>query len=380
MPLIRPRRILVCPQEFKGTLTATEATSVIAAAARTLLPGVEVVEQPMADGGPGTAELVGNARGARTVRLTVADAYGAPTDAALAYLDAARMAIVDSAAAVSLARTEESRRAPLRSTSRGVGELIRAAAALGAHSVILGVGGTASSDGGAGAAAALGLHLLDANGAPLPEQAIHLARLAKIEDRVAASIRALTVRIAVDVRNPLTGPEGAAAVYGAQKGLRTWEAPALDAAVRAWAKRVRVDLRREIEDVPGSGAGGGIPAGILAALPGASIESGAALVAEAVGLDRLVADADLVITGEGSLDAQTASGKAVGHVAALAAAAGTPCVAVAGMVEARPSSMLEAEPLVRAGEDPTPALREPRQQVESATMRLLARVIDAARL
>ncbi|MCA9850512.1 MAG: glycerate kinase, partial [Dehalococcoidia bacterium] len=232
--------------------------------------------------------------------------YGAPTEAEFAFVEELRLAVIDSAAAVSLARTDPSRRAPLRSTSRGVGELIRAAADLGARGIILGVGGTASSDGGAGAAAALGLRLLDANAATLPDQAVHLVRLARIEDHVAPSLSGIAIRIAVDVQNRLTGADGAAAVYGAQKGLQSWEAPALDAAMRAWAGRVRADLGREIEHVPGAGAGGGIPAGILAALPGASIESGAALVGDAVGLRDHIAAADLVITGEGSLDAQTA--------------------------------------------------------------------------
>ena len=373
------RRVLVCPQEFKGTLTAFEATEVIASAVREALPGIEVIEQPMADGGPGTAELIGRSRGARVVQTNVADAYGVPTEAEFVYIEDARLAVIDSAAAVSLAHTEPSRRAPLRSTSRGVGELIRAAADVGARFVILGVGGTASSDGGAGAAAALGLRLLDASGSPLTDPAIHLMRLTRVEDGVAASLRALAVRVAVDVQNPLTGAEGAAAVYGAQKGLQAWEAPALDAAVRAWALRVRTDLGREIEHVSGAGAGGGVPAGILAALPDAAIESGAALVAEAVGLRELIADADLVITGEGSLDAQTAFGKAVGHVASLAAELGTPCTAVAGVIDARPSSMLDAEPLVQAGEDPRAALAEPRSHLEGATKRLLARVIDADR-
>ena len=379
MPLARPRRVLVCPQEFKGTLTAFEATEAIASAVRAALPDVDVIEQPMADGGPGTAELIGRSRGARMVRMTVADAYGAPTEAEFAFVEEHRLAVIDSAAAVSLARTDPSRRAPLRSTSRGVGELIRAAADLGARGIILGVGGTASSDGGAGAAAALGLRLLDANAAALPDQAIHLVRLARVEDDVAPSLRGIAVRIAVDVQNRLTGADGAAAVYGAQKGLQSWEAPALDAAMRAWAGRVRADLGREIEHVPGAGAGGGIPAGILAALPGASIESGAALVAEAVGLRNRIAAADLVITGEGSLDAQTAFGKAVGHVASLAAEMGTPCVAVAGVIDALPASMLDAEPLVRGGDDPTAAIAEPRPHLEAATKRLLARVIDADR-
>lgn len=189
---------------------------------------------------------------------------------------------------------------------------------------------------------------------------------------MSAALSSLDVRVAADVRNPLTGPEGAAAVYGAQKGLHAWEAPALDVAVRAWAGRVRADLGREIE-VRGAGAGGGIPAGILAALPHASIESGAALVADAVGLPALVSSVDLVVTGEGSLDAQTAFGKAVGHVAALASAAGVPCLAVAGVIDARPEGIVDAEALVGPSDDPRAALADPATHAARATARLVAR-------
>jgi len=366
-------RILVCPQEFKGTLTAARAAEVIAAAARAALPTAEVLKQPMADGGPGTAEIVGRARSAAIRSVTVVDAYGAPVKATFALIERDSTAVIDSAAAVSLAATAEGRRSPLHSTSRGVGELIRAAVEAGSTRVILGVGGTASSDGGAGAARALGLLLVDANGLELPDAAIHLARLAHMADEVAGTLSALEVRVAVDVQNPLTGAEGAAAIYGAQKGLLDWQAPALDAAVMRWARRVREDLGREIEHIAGAGAGGGIPAGILAALPHATIESGAALVAEAVGLREQIEAADLVITGEGSLDAQTAFGKAVGHVAELAGEVGTPCLAVAGVVEAVPAALADAEPMARSDAEVAVALGEPERLLAEATTRLVER-------
>lgn len=368
----RPRHVLVCPQEFKGTLTARRATAVIAAAVREAFPAAEVTEQPMADGGPGTAEIVGRARGGRAVRARCVDASGAPVEASFVLLEDGT-AVVDSAAAVALAATVQERRDPVSSTSRGVGELLLAATEAGARRVILGVGGTASSDGGAGLARALGLRLLDANGEELPDGALHLARLAAIEDAVPPSMRGLSVRIAVDVRNPLTGPEGAVAVYGAQKGLSDWQAPALDAALRRWAARVRADLAREVEDVPGAGAGGGIPAGVLATLPGAAIESGAALVDEAVGLRDLVRQADLVVTGEGALDAQTAFGKSVAHVVGLARDAGVPCLAVAGVVEAWPEGVVDAEASARDEEGVAAALADPERYVGDATRRLLAR-------
>lgn len=367
------RRVLVCPQEFKGTLSAPRAAEVIAAAVRAALPDLEVIERPTADGGPGTAEIVGQARHATERTASVVDAYGAPIEATYALLDDGVTAVIDSAAAVSLAATEAPRRDPLRSTSRGVGMLVQAAVAAGATRIILGVGGTASSDGGAGLARSLGLRLLDANGHELPDAAAHLVRIARVEDHVSEALRAVQVRVAVDVRNPLTGPEGAAAVYGAQKGLRDWQAPALEAAVAAWANRVRADLGREIEMIQGAGAGGGIPAGVLAALPHATIESGAALVAEAIGLSEQIASADLVITGEGSLDGQTAFGKAVGHIATLATEAGIRCVAVAGVVEATPAGIQDAEPLARTRDDVAAALAAPERFLAEATARLIGR-------
>jgi len=368
-------RILVCPQEFKGTLPATRAAEVIATAIRTALPHAEVIERPMADGGPGTAELIGRARGGESRTVTVVDAYGAPILASYVLIEGGTTAVIDSAAAVSLAATSEDRRAPLRSTSRGVGQLINAAAGDGARQIILGVGGTASSDGGAGAASTLGLRLLDATGAELPDGAAHLVRLARIEDAVPALLDALTIRIAVDVRNPLTGPHGAAAVYGAQKGVRDWQAPALDAAVHQWAVRVQQDLGLDVDELEGAGAGGGIPAGIIAALPDSTLESGAELVAKAIGLPEAMASVDLVVTGEGSLDTQTAFGKAAGHVAALSLAAGTPCLAVAGVIDAIPAGIADAEPLARTDEEVGAALAEPERWLAEATTRLIERWI-----
>lgn len=367
------RRVLVCPQEFKGTLTATRAAEVIAAAVRAALPDAEVIERPMADGGPGTSEIVGRARHATTRAARVVDAYGAPIEASYALVDDRTTAVIDSAAAVGLAATALERRDPLRSTSRGVGMLVQAAVAGGATRIILGVGGTAASDGGAGLAGALGIRLLDAAGHELPDAAAHLVRIACVADQVSEALRTVEVRVAVDVRNPLTGREGAAAVYGAQKGLLDWQAAALDAAVAAWAGRVRADLGREIETVEGAGAGGGIPAGVLAALPHATIESGAALVAEAIGLREEIAAADLVITGEGSLDGQTAFGKAVGHIASLATQAGTRCVAIAGIVEATPPGIQDAEPLALTRDDVEAALVAPERFLAEATTRLLRR-------
>lgn len=336
------------------------------------LPQAEVIERPLADGGPGTATIIAAATGARMVETMVTGAYGESVRAAFAFDESGRVAVIEAASAVGLALVRPAQRSPALSTSTGVGELLLTAAEHGATRIIVGIGGTASSDGGAGAAAALGLRLLDARGAVLPPGGLHLVRLARVE-QAGTALTDLDVRIAVDVLNPLTGPEGAAAIFGAQKGLRDWQAPALDAAVRCWADRVQEDLGRDIASLPGTGAGGGIGAGILAAVPHARIEPGAALVGEAIGLQALIAGADLVVTGEGALDAQTGYGKTVAHVVALAGAARVPCLAVAGVVEARPAGIVDVEALTLGEGDEAQAMRDAAARAEGAARRLVER-------
>jgi glycerate kinase len=374
-------RILVVPQEFKGSLTAAEAAETIARglhrAATAVGTTIEVDLLPFADGGPGTASTIAHALGGRSVGARVVGPLGAPVDAEFALIEDPRaglLAVIDCAAACGLVLIPEADRDPLAASSAGVGTLILDAIVRGARRVVLGVGGTATNDGGAGLAQTLGLRLLDAADAPLPSGAIHLTRLARIER--GAPLSPLDLRIAVDVRNPLLGPEGATAIYGAQKGVRDWQAPALEAALTRWAERLRADLGIDVASMPGSGAGGGLACGLLAAVPGARIEPGAALVAEVVGLRARIEAADLVITGEGTLDAQTAYGKAVAHVAAVAAEIGRPCLAVAGRIEARPASIADAEAAT-----PDRAMREatrhdPAPMIEAAAERLLRRWLD----
>ncbi len=373
-------RILVVPQEFKGSLTAAEAAETIArglqrAAAEARIT-IEVDLLPFADGGPGTASTIAHALGGRSVGVRAAGPLGAPVDAEYALIGGAPggdglLAVIDSAAACGLVLIPESDRDPLAASSAGVGTLVLDAIARGASRIVLGVGGTATNDGGAGLAQTLGMRLLDAAGDALPAGAIHLTRLARIER--GAPLPPVDLRIAVDVRNPLLGFEGATAVYGAQKGVRDWQAPALEAALGRWAERLRADLGVDVVSRAGAGAGGGLACGLLAAVPGARIEPGAALVAEVVGLRTRIEAADLVITGEGTLDAQTAYGKAVAHVAAVAAEVGRPCLAVAGQIEARPASIADAEAATpdRATREAT--RHDPAPTVEVAAERLLTR-------
>ncbi len=374
-----PRRILVCPQEFKGSLTAIEAAAAIAAGVRAVLSDAEVTELPMADGGPGTVAIVARATGATLVRHLATGPLGDTIEATYALIERAgapTLAVIETAATAGLVLVPAARRDPARATSRGVGEQILDALARGARQVIVGVGGTGTNDGGAGAAQALGVRLLDASGDAMPSGGRALSQLARATATEDAALRDLDLRIAVDVQNTLLGPAGATAVYGAQKGVTDWQAPALESALARWAARLLDDLHLDVASMPGSGAGGGLPAGLLAACPRGRIESGAALVADAIGLPEAIATADLVITGEGALDAQTAYGKSVAHVAALAAAAGTPCLAVAGIVEGLPTGIIDAEPLACTEGDRANAIAHAGDHVTAATMRLLRRYLE----
>ena len=244
--------------------------------------------------------------------------------------------------------------------------------------MIVGVGGTGTNDGGAGAAGALGLRLLDGVDTPLGRGGLALIGLARVEagaDPADDVVRDLDVRIAVDVQNPLLGAAGATAVYGAQKGVRDWQAPAMNAALTRWADRIRLDLGADLATRPGSGAGGGIPTGLLAACPRGRIESGAALVADAIGLRDAIAAADLVVTGEGAMDGQTGYGKSVAHVAMLAREAGVPCVAVAGIVEGLAAGILDAEALAPTEADRPAALAAAATHATAAATRLIHRVV-----
>lgn len=340
-------RILACPQEFKGSLRAAEAAQAIADGLRAALPDADIDLLPLADGGPGTVEIVAAAARGRLVTRAARGPLGAPVEATFALLPGGR-AVIEAAVAAGLVLVAPEERDPAHASSFGVGEQIAAAIDAGAREVIVGVGGTGTNDGGAGALQALGVRLLDAAGDEVGPGPLALASLTRIDaDAARTRLRGVRLRLAVDVRNPLLGAEGATAVYGPQKGVTPDLAPRIEAALAHWAALLARDLGVEVAALPGAGAGGGLAAG-LAAL-GARIESGAALVAEAVGLDAAIGRADLVVTGEGSLDAQTGYGKTVGHVTDRARALGVRCVAVAGVVASLPAGLADVEASAPAG-------------------------------
>ena len=325
-------RILVAPQELKGSLSAAEAAAAIAAGARRALPDAQIVRLPLADGGPGTLAALLAARGGERRTARVSGPLGAPVEAAYGVVDGT--AVIETAAANGLVLLADDERDPARASTRGVGELIRAALDAGERRFLLGIGGSATNDGGAGMAQALGYRLLDIAGHDLPPGAAPLAEITRIDAADAdARLRETTFEVAVDVRNPLCGPNGATAVYGPQKGVTKDQIPVLDAALRRLGETIARDLTINVQDLPGGGAAGGLGAG-LAAFCGARLRPGFDLVAEAVRLDDALAEAELVLTGEGQLDAQTPFGKTVAGVAARAAARGLPVVALVGGIAA----------------------------------------------
>ena len=324
-------RVVIAPQEFKGSLTAVQATQAIADGLRRALPDAELVLVPMADGGPGTVEAVVTAKGGRWLKTAVRGPLGSPVEAAWGIIDG-DTAVIEMATASGLVLVPEGQRDPRVASTYGTGQIIAAALAAGCHRVIVGMGGSATNDGGAGVAQALGARLLDDAGQDLPPGGAALARLARIDvSGLDRRLRQARLLAATDVFNPLCGPQGASAVYGPQKGATPELVRELDAALAHYAAIIERDLRVRVLEVAGAGAAGGLGAGLVAFL-GAEIVPGAKLVAEAVGLEQRMSGADLVIAGEGRLDAQTGFGKAPWEVARLAREARAPVIAIAGAV------------------------------------------------
>jgi glycerate kinase len=325
-------RIVVAPQEFKGSFTAVEAAAAIAEGVRRALPDITTDEAPLSDGGGGLVDAMLRAAGGEPLQTLARDPLMRQIPATWALL-ADGAAVVEMAAASGLVLLREEERAPLIATTYGTGELIVAALDRGATSIFVGAGGSATVDAGAGAMQALGARLLDANGGNLTVGGAALARLDRI-DLSARDVRLAGARITVltDVTNVLCGPEGAAAMFGPQKGAAADDVRTLDAALGRFAEVARRDCEIDVLALPGGGAAGGLGAG-LAVVADARITRGFPVVAEAARLAERIANAHGVITGEGRLDRQTAFGKAPLGVAAIAREQGKPVVVIVGSVE-----------------------------------------------
>ena len=332
-------RVLLAPDKFKGTLTAAEVATCAATGLRTVLPSVEVVTVPVADGGDGTLAAA-EAAGFALVPVRATGPTGMPVRTG--YARRGDEAVVELADVSGLARLPEGRLAPLTATSRGTGEVIAAALDAGCRRVVVGLGGSACTDGGAGLLQALGARVSGRRGRALRDGGGSLADVVGLDlSGLHPGLARCELVVASDVDNPLTGREGAAAVYGPQKGAGPDDVEALDLGLSAWADVVARATGRDLRDRPGTGAAGGVGFALLAVL-GATMRPGAALVAELTGLADAVSAAELVVTGEGSLDEQTLRGKAPAAVAALARDKGVPAVAVAGRVRLTPDQLAAA--------------------------------------
>ncbi len=330
-------RILVSPDKFKGSLSAHEAAEAIADGWRVVFPDAEFHLLPIADGGEGTAEIVCAARNGRWVEVTVADPLGRRIQARYALLEEAneRTAVLEMSEASGLARVVAGERDLWRATTLGTGELMAHAIRESKVSrLIIGIGGSATNDGGVGMAAALGHKFLDAAGEEIELCPAGLLKLARI---VSPSAKTPPVMVACDVRNPLLGDRGATAIYGPQKGLVTADRPRLEEGLKRLADVTRDCLGHDFRDAPGAGAAGGLGFGLLSFCQ-AQLEPGFDLVSDLIQLDQAVADSDLVLTGEGSLDGQTLEGKGPAGVALLAKKHGKFVAAFAGRVAVDPGA------------------------------------------
>lgn len=323
-----PGPVLIAPDKFKGSLTAPEVAEAVAAGIRAERPDVEIRRTPMADGGDGTVE-VALAGGFARIPVRVSGPVGYPVDTAIA-VDG-ETAVVELASASGLALLDpDEELEPLAASSDGTGEAVLAALDAGVQRIVLGVGGSACTDGGAGMLTVLGARVLDERGYPIAPGGGPLARVAEVDlSGLDPRLSEVELVLASDVDNPLLGERGAAHVYGPQKGATPEQVRLLDDALGAFARAMVTAGGRDVAEQPGAGAAGGVGFAALAAM-GATMRPGVDLILELVGFDQQLAGAGLVITGEGSIDEQTLHGKGPAGVAARAAAASIPVVAVAG--------------------------------------------------
>ncbi|WP_226345461.1 glycerate kinase [Agilicoccus flavus] len=321
------QRVIVACDKFKGSLTATQVLDLIADGLRDTIPALDVDTLVVADGGDGTLDAAVTAGFAR-VPVTAAGPLGEPVETA--YAVRGDRVIVEMADACGLVRLGDAGLAPMDATSRGLGDVLVAALDAGLRDIVVGIGGSASTDGGAGMLAALGARLLDAAGDDLPPGGAALARLDRVDlTGLHPGLAEATMTLAGDVDNPLLGERGCVAIFAPQKGADAAQRAELEIALTRYARLVTEATGRDDTERPGAGAAGGVGYACLAVL-GATMRPGIDLLLDLVGFDALVAGADLVVTGEGSLDEQTLLGKTPAGVAKASARAGVPVVAVCG--------------------------------------------------
>lgn len=326
-------KVVIAPDSFKGSASAGQVTAAVREGVLRVFPSAEIVELPLADGGEGTLDCLIKATNGKWFAETVTGPTGKPVQACYGVLGDGKTVVVEAAQASGLTLVPEEERDPMTATSFGTGELILRALEEGYRSFLVGLGGTAVNDGGAGMMKALGLRLRDADGRDLPEGGAVLARLASLDDaHLAPGLREAHFTILNDVTNPLCGPTGASAVFGPQKGATLEMVKELDQSLQRWAEVLKNHTGRAVRDVPGAGAAGGMGAAFLA-FTQAVMVPGIEAIMRIVQFDRHIRGADLIITGEGKLDEQTLSGKVIAGVCRAARSQDIPVVALCGQAE-----------------------------------------------
>lgn len=323
-------RVVVAPDSYKGSLSAVAVAKAMEEGILSVFPAAEVKKVPIADGGEGTVEALVLATGGRVVTESVTGPLGDKVTACWGLLGDGETAVIEMAAASGLTLVPKDKRNPRITTTYGTGELVKAALDKGIRKLVIGIGGSATNDGGTGLARALGVRFLDAAGRDLPEGGAALAALARIDVAgIDPRLKDTQIMVACDVDNPLCGPRGASAVYGPQKGASPEIVAELDAALAQFAKVAHEATGKDVALCPGAGAAGGLGVGLMF-FTAAELRPGVEIVLEATGFAALVKEADLVITGEGNTDFQTAHGKAPVGVAKVAKQFGVPTVCLSG--------------------------------------------------
>lgn len=325
-------KIVIAPQAFKGSISAMEVSKAIKEGVIKVFPKSEIILCPVADGGDGTLETLVESTGGSTNETVVTGPIGSPVSALWGAMGDQKTAVIEMARTSGLALLTLDERDPLNATTFGLGEIIVSALDEGFRDFIIGIGGSATNDAGAGMAQALGVRLLDNTGKEIPIGGAALQNLSTIDiSKLDSRISNSDFQVACDVNNPLTGPEGAAAIYGPQKGASTEQIDVLDKALSNLSSIIKKDLGKEVSNIPGAGAAGGLGAGIMAFMNG-NLRTGVDIVLDKVGLDSLLDSADLVITGEGGLDFQTVYDKAPIGVAKMARKKKIPTIAISGLL------------------------------------------------
>ncbi len=334
-------KIVIAPDSFKESMTALEAATAIEEGFKLVLPEADYIKVPMADGGEGTVQSIIDATGGTLKTLTVTGPLQTPVEAFYGISGDRKIAVIEMAASSGLDKVPFDKRNPLNTTTYGFGELIKDALDEGVSEILLGIGGSATNDGGAGMIMSLGGRLLDKDHNPITPNGKGLKDLAYIDNtQMHPRIKEVMIRVACDVDNPLTGEHGASYIYGPQKGGTEEQLKQLDANLSHYADLINTFLGKDIKSIPGSGAAGGLGAGIMAFLEG-KLERGGDLLVDILDLETRIKGADLVITGEGGINHQTIYGKTPIAVSKIAKQNGVPTIALAGCLNDGHESIFE---------------------------------------